>query len=273
MIRPVPPFHVLLASLLLCTAASAASAIDIPGDPSSCGITISRGDPGELQGDLDCTGFNPNRAIQLNPGATLHLNGFRVSSEVHAIVCETSVSPSQTCTIVGPGEITGAKNGVAAASKVRIRDVTIHGNETGIWKIYGDIPWAARLDLDHVVIRDNSGDGIRGGGAIRATDSSIRDNGGVGMTSFGPSRLVRTSITGNGGAGAITGVYSDFYQIYHYNRRKLFLVDSDVSGNGVSDAAADLVAVSRPNLKRSTCGTSADPSQPGSPPWGVCAGD
>jgi hypothetical protein len=270
---PSLSFRVLLASLLLCGVATRASALDIPGNPSSCGIIVSRGDPGELRGDLDCTGLNPNRAIQLNPGATLHLNGFRVTSTVHGIVCETSVSPSQTCTIVGPGEITGAENGIAAVSRARIRNVTIHGNKNGIWKIYGDIPWVARLDLDHVVIRDNSGDGVSGGGAIHATDSSIRDNGGVGVTTYGPSRLQRTSITGNGGAGLITGIYSDYYQRYQYSPRKVFLVDADVSGNGVSDASADLVAVSRPNLKRSTCGTSANPSQPGSPPWGVCAGD
>ena len=263
-----------LAALVICSTGAPVLALDIPGDPSSCGIRIERGDPGVLQSDLDCTGLGINAAVNLSPGAELDLNGYRISNDTHGIVCETSVSPARTCTIKGPGEITGSFNGIAAASKARVRDVVIHGNGTGIWKIYGDIPWAARLDLTNAVIRDNTGAGIRGGGAIRATDTTIRDNGDVGMTSFGPSRLVRTTITGNGSAGVVTGVYSDFYQEYFYSdRRNLFLVDSDVSGNGVVDGAADLLAAKRPRLLRSSCGTSADPTEPGSPSWGVCAGD
>jgi hypothetical protein len=266
--------RLLLVLLVACSAPTLASAVDIPGDPSSCGLWIDRRDPGVLQGDLDCTGLDVNSALNLHPGAAVNLNGYRISNDNHAISCHTSVSPARTCEISGPGEITGSFNGVAAASKVRISDVTIHGNGTGIWKIYGDVPWAARIDLINVVIRDNSGDGIRGGGAIRATDSVIRDNGGVGMTSQGPTRLVRTTITGNGGAGLLTGIFHDFYQVYFYSERRLhFLVDSDVSGNGLVDGAADLVAAKRPRLLRSTCGTSADPTAPGNPSWGVCAGD
>lgn len=249
------------------------AARDIPADPSSCGIVVERGDPGVLQGDLDCSGRLVNAAIVLNPGATLNLDGHRLTNDTHGVVCRASVSPSRTCTIAGPGEITGAANGLAAESKARVVDVVLHGNETGIWKIYGDLPHAARLDLESVEIRDNSGPGIRGGGAIRATDTAIRDNGGAGMTSYGPSRLVRSTISGNGGAGVVTGVFSDFYGTYTYSGRKLFLVDSDVSGNGALDGAADLAAASKPNLRRSSCGTSADPTRPGSPSWGVCAGD
>lgn len=263
-----------LAVLVIFSTGTPVRAIDIAGDPSSCGIRIDRRDPGVLQGDLDCTGLGLNSAVILGPGAEIDLNGYRISNDLHGIVCDTSVSPARTCTITGPGEITGSFNGIAAAAKARVRDVIIHGNGTGIWKIYGDIPWAARVDLKNVVIRDNTGAGIRGGGAIRATDTTIRDNGDVGMTSFGPSRLVRTTITGNGSAGVITGVYHDFYEQYFYSdRRNLFLVDSDVSGNGVDDGAADLLAAKRPRLLRSTCGTSADPTEPGSPPWGVCSGD
>jgi hypothetical protein len=84
---------------------------------------------------------------------------------------------------------------------------------------------------------------------------------------------LRTTITGNGSAGIITGVYDDFYQQYFYSERSLVLVDSDVSGNGLDDAMADLVAAKRPKLTRSTCGTSADPTAPGNPAWGVCGGD
>jgi predicted outer membrane repeat protein len=65
-------------------------------------------------------------------------------------------------------------NGIAAASRVRVRDVTIHGNGVGIWKIYGNVSHAARVDLDNVIIRDNTNEGIKGGGAIRAKDTTIR---------------------------------------------------------------------------------------------------
>ncbi|MBM4244456.1 MAG: hypothetical protein FJ148_11670 [Deltaproteobacteria bacterium] len=270
-LRSFPAIAPLLLGVIV---AGRASAVDIPGDPSSCGITIERGDPGVLQGDLGCTGLGENSAITLNPGATLVLDGFRVTNDNHGVSCHASVSPARTCTITGPGEITGAFNGVAAASRVRIEDVTIHGNVNGTWKIYGNVPWAARVDLENVVIRDNSAAGTRGGGAIRATDSVIRDNGDVGMTSQGPTTLRRTTITGNVGAGLLTGIYNDFQQQYDYSERRAHrLIDSDVSGNGLIDGNADLVAAKRPKLLRSTCGTSADPTQPGNPSWGVCAGD
>jgi hypothetical protein len=262
-----------LAILFLFSTVRPSAGIDIPGDPSSCDLTIERGDPGNLLGDLDCSGTGANGGLRLLPGAVLNLNGHRITNDLHGIVCEVSVSPSRICTINGPGEVTGAYNGIAVVSQARIRDLTIFGNVTGIWKPYGNIANAARLDLTNVVIRDNSGDGVRGGGAIRATDSTVRDNGGVGLESFGPSRIVRTAISGNGGAGIVTGIYNEFDGRYVYSRRALSLTDSDVSGNGLSDAAADLVAAKRPRLRRSTCGTSADPTTVGSPAWGVCSGE
>ena len=261
------------ALLAVCCTSTLAAALDIAGDPSSCGVEIPRGEPGVLQGDLDCAGQDVAGAIVLQGGATLHLNGHRVSNDLHAVSCDASVSPSRTCTIIGPGEITGSQNGIAAASKLRVIDVTIHGNVTGIWKIYGDVPHSARVDLRNVVIRDNTGAGLRGGGAVRATDTTIRDNGDVGLTSQGPSRLLRTTITGNGSAGLVGGIFHDFYQQYFYSKRLLSVTDSDVSGNGVVDGAPDLLTMKKPRLQRSTCGTSANPTEPGSPTWGVCAGD
>lgn len=252
-----------------------ARGLDIPGDTSSCGIVVSRGDPGVLQGDLDCSGISAVvAAVVLNPGATLYLNGHSITGAwVHDVSCYAAVSPSRTCTIVGPGELTGATFGIAAASRARVENVVIHGNDVGIWKIYGDVSHAARLDLDNVVIRDNVNEGVRGGGGIWAKDSEIRDNGGVGTTSYGPSRLVRTKITGNGGAGIVTGRYDDFYHIYFYTHRLLALVDSEVTGNGLLDGSPDILSGRKPLVKRTTCGTSGDPTEPGNPTWGVCAGD
>jgi hypothetical protein len=265
--------RLLIALAFVCSSATLAAALGIPGDPSSCGIELFRGETGVLLGDLDCTGQGEIAAIVLHGGAAVNLNGYRVSNDLHGISCYPSVSPSRTCTITGPGEITNSLNGIAAASKVRVTNVTIHGNDTGIWKIYGDVRHSARVDLKNVVIRDNAGAGLRGGGAINATDTTIRDNGDVGLTSQGPSRLRRTTITGNGGAGIIGGIFSDFYQEYSYSPRALSLTDSDVSGNGVIDGSADLLMIKRPRLLRSTCGTSANPEAPGNPTWGVCAGD
>lgn len=260
--------------LVLSLVPAAAWSLDIPGDPSSCGIIIQRGDPGVLQGDLDCTGQTGASALTLGGGAKLYLNGHRISGGQNQNVhCYPAVSPSRTCTIEGPGELTGAPIGLAAASRARLREVIIHGNGVGIYKTYGDINHSARLDLDAVTIRDNTNEGIRGGGAIRAKDSTIRDNGGVGTTSYGPSRLVRTTITGNGGSGIVTGRYNDFYLSYFYTKRLLALVDSDVSGNGLVDGGVDILSGKRPIVLRTTCGTSANPLEPGNPTWGVCSGD
>lgn len=252
-----------------------AAGLDIPGDLSSCGIHVRRGDPGVLQGDLDCSGSSGVSAITLRDGAKLSLNGHRIVGPANGqgVACWPAVAPALTCTIEGPGQITGARFGIAASSKSRIRNLTVHGNEVGIWVVYGDVAHAALVDLKGVTIRDNAAEGIMGGGAIRATDTAITNNGGVGTTSYGPSRLVRTSITGNGGSGVVTGRYSWFYERYFYTKRNLILVDTTVSGNGLVDGGVDILSGKRPRLLRSSCGTSADPLTDGAPSWGVCAGD
>jgi hypothetical protein len=256
-----------LAVLLLPLASLPSFALDIPGDPSSCGVVVERGDPGVLQGDLDCTGHNIT-AVTLRPGATLDLNGHRITGGSDPAI-ECYVAATRTCTVDGPGELAGSSVGVFAASRARIRDVIIHDNAVGIHMIYGDVAHAARLELDRVTIRDNTNEGVKGGGLIAAKDSAIRDNGGIGTTSFGPSKFVRTTITGNGGSGIVTGVYSDFYAQYFYNKRQLFLSGCDVSGNG----GVDILSGRRPRLVGTTCGTSGNPLEPGNPAWGVCSGD
>ena len=260
-----------LLAILAVTWSASARALEIPGDPSSCGVIVRKGDPGELRGDLDCTGQNVASAITLQSGARLRLNGHRISGGRNQnVACDAS---SRICTIEGPGEITGSRNGLSLASKAKIRDVVVHGNQVGIYKPYGDVGHAALLDLGNVVIRDNTGDGVRGGAALRFTDVIIENNGGVGTTSYGPSRLKRTSISVNGVAGIVTGRYHDFYQEYLYNNRLLPLVDSSVVGNGLLDGGADLASGKRPKLLRSTCGTSSNPTEPGNPSWGICSGD
>jgi hypothetical protein len=264
-----------LAVLTFCASSpSSARAVDIPGDPASCGIHISRGDPGILQGDLDCTGKNVPAAVTLGPGAALFLNGHRITgSTVDGVYCEVAVAPSRTCSIEGPGEITGTQVGLFVASRARVENVVVHGNEVGVYNPYGDVSHASRLDLRNVVIRDNVGDGVRGGCKIAAQDTTIENNGGVGTTSYGPSRLVRTTITGNGSAGIVTGKFHDFYQIYFYTKRQLSLIDSTVAGNGGGDGSEDILSGRKPKLKNTTCGTSANPTEPGNPTWSVCAGD
>jgi hypothetical protein len=264
-----------LATLLLLLAATPAFAvvtIDIPGDPSSCGIVIPDRTIGSLQGDLDCTGKTTN-AIELRTAAKLYLNGHTIvaPSTRSGVYCWPT-TPS-TCVIEGPGSISGGNIGIRPAARVRVRNLDIHHNGIGIETIYGDLPVASVVELQNVDIHDNVGDGIAGGGKIRATDVTIQSNGGVGTTSFGPSRLVRTTITGNGSAGIVTGQYKTDTGWYPYTKRLLMLVDSTVTGNGLSDGRPDLLSGKRPSLKRSTCGTSADPIQPGNLTWGVCSGD
>jgi hypothetical protein len=250
-----------------------AGALDIPGDPSSCGMQISRGDPGVLQGDLDCTGEPGPSAVTLGPGARLLLNGHRITgARVHDVSCEAAV-PARTCVIEGPGELTGSRYGLFTSERARVENVVIHGNDVGIYSSYGDVSHASRLDLTGVVIRDNTGDGVRGGTKLYATDTTIENNGGVGTTSWGPSRLVRTTITGNGSTGIVTGRYHDFYELYFYTRHQLVLVDSTVTGNGLGDGSGDLLSGRKPRLLRTTCGTSGNPTVAGTPTWGVCTGD
>lgn len=261
-----------IALLVLALAPAPVLALDIPGDPSSCGIVVERGDPGVLQGDLDCTGQPSFFAIELRPGAKLELNGHTISGARGANV-SCFVAATKACTIAGPGEITGAPFGVSSASRLKMSDVDVHQNDVGIHIIYGAVSHAALVKLDRVTVRDNDAEGIKGGGILRITDSSITGNGDVGTTSYGPSRLKRTTITGNGSFGIVTGVYSPSDDRYIFNKNALALADSTVTGNGVLDGGVDILAGRRPNVVRTMCGTSANALAPGNPTFGVCAGD
>ena len=100
-----------------------------------CGQFVDSGG-GILMNDLDCTGL-ALAAIDASRG-TVDLNGYTVTGGISGVHC----SPS--CTVIGPGTVTGAEqDGVTARnsssspkkSKLTIENVTTTGNGRALSRI------------------------------------------------------------------------------------------------------------------------------------------
>jgi hypothetical protein len=130
-----------------------------------------------LAGDLDCAGA-PDPGVRLGHASTLDLQGFTLSGgNGDGVVCEGR------CAVISDedgGTIAGfAGDGIVA------RDPTES---------------SAFMRVNHVIVRDNGGYGIRvdeadGGAAV--SKSEILGNGGAGIASPGRMRVSNVTVSGN----------------------------------------------------------------------------
>ena len=265
----------LVISLVLLLA-SLAHAVDV----TSCGQEVRDGDVGVLQADLVCPTDlvgPPYVGVQLDQDAVLQMNGHSITGQQLGVFC------FRDCTIVGPGEITGATSqaiGGGSGIHVTASDLDIHDNG-GIADVAG-----SRLTVTNVVARRN-GYGIRAQ-QLRATNLSIADN--TGDAILVQKRFVGSDVTitggGEGGVTALSGVRATRLAITGtpgvglFSRGSVVLRDSSVTGSVY--LGLDVLTRRLPRLLgTSTCGGSArllpDPGNPGGfvigPSWGVCAND
>jgi len=211
-----------LASFVGCLALVADVSLGLAGGVpiTQCGA-ILEGKKGVLMNDLDCSSF---RAVTLLR-SRLDLNGFTImhSGGGSAVRCVT------TCTISGPGTITGSPGcGVVGdtdnmkifgVARVKITDgVNVTGNACGVNA-------NTTNDVGELV------------GSVSVQDASISGNAGHGVVASRSVRLKRAVVTGNATYGVGDGVSAG-------SRRplKANIKDSDVSGNGATGVTANVAA-------------------------------
>jgi len=269
----------LLGSLALLAVAPAAHGLDI----FICGQSVPPNEVAVLRVDLTCT--NSQYGVYLGKLATLVMDGHRIvagsSTPVGGVGCDGS------CTITGPGEISGLTYGVSTnggtvlasdlfvhdceygitATQIRATNVTannnaewgfgaeymngtgVTANENGEYGFYGP-----RLVLSNATMSRNGDYGVSAFKSFKGTDVIVEDNVGAGVVS---GRVKGLRITAGGNQGG--GVFGN----------SVVLRDSTLLGN----VAADVGGTRRPRLTRTSCGKSVVWKAPGAPSWGVCAQD
>lgn len=228
----------LLTSILF--AAPALAAPDVP--VTTCGQVVPARAQGVLASDLDCTGEPVG--VVLGRAAKLSLGGFTLANGFVGVQCDGS------CTVTGPGTLSGSQAGVLSPKTAKVSGVTISG-----MAVYGID--ASYLELESSTVSDVAFFAVQAGRAVRMENSAI-------SASFGgvSGRAVVKSSTIAATRFGISGTFAALK-----NGSSV-----DMSG-GVPEAVA-LRTVKRPTVSSdSTCiGRSASLGAP-VPSWGVCSLD
>ncbi len=223
-------------------------------DITACGQQVEAGETGVLTTDLVCT--DP---LDVD-GGTLDFAGHTITQTGgrSGVVCGDS------CTLTGPGEITGAHasdpnvsaSGVVIyGSRVTIQDLNIHDND---WGIVGQVRSAT---LNNVAVSNSVHSGIYLNARVKGTNVTVSNSGEFGLLGSQRVAMSGVTVTGSGMAGVISAV------------GRLALRDSTVTGNG--GGTLDLLSPRRPKLMNTVCDHSAMLNSDDStgPPWGVCTQD
>jgi len=218
-------------------------------DITACGAVVATGEIGVLQADVSGC---PD-GVTLEADATVQLNGHTIMASEAGVRCL-----DHWCRITGPGEIVGARYGIAHhdglhETKLYIDDVDVHGSGD-----YG-IHTFARIVATNLVVRNADamlgfGYGIYGAD-LRGTNVSVTDNPERGIEIARSVRVTGLTVTGNGEGGV--------------EAKNIRLTDSVVTGN----EDFDLRSPHRPRLENTTCGLSSGRYRDFSVPWGVCTDD
>ncbi len=261
--------------LLACLSAGTALAVDV----TTCNQFVQG--TANLVADLDCSG-HPGRAIQII--GSLHLNGFKLTGNSAGPVVYCNIG---SCTIVGPGTLTGGSKGVSGDGGVKVVDATIEFNSgDGVFTFRaariqgssvisnngGDGVHASRtvsivggkLALPDVVVSDNGGHGIEAGRAVRVQDAVVSGNANDGIRTEAAASLLSTVVQGNG----LDGVRALRAQL----RETTATGNRTAPACGVSADCADVASERKPTLRgASTCEVSLNTAGGGT--WGICTLD
>jgi len=238
---------VLLASAIVLAAIGRSDAMDV----TSCGQVVRDRDTGVLVGDLACTSAPGSFAVELGARATLQLDGHTISGD--------SVNCPRGCTILGPGDITGAYTAVLGNG---VRPMTLAGGLSIHDNLFGVVDGGSRLTLIDVDVSNNSENGLLVvARSVIGTNVTVNGNGGFGLhAQQARVRIDGLTATGNGWFGV--------------EAKSLRLFNSTVTGNEggtpVNPPFVDVASARRPRLFNTVCDHSY-----GGPTgtWGVCSGD
>ena len=246
--RPRTWKAMLLPALFLVAAAIGRSdAMDV----THCGQDVRDRDVGVLVGDLTCTASLGSFAVRLGNNATLDLAGHTISGD--GVFCPRS------CTILGPGDITGAYSAVYASGYGKMTlagGLSLHDN------IIGVSDGGARLTLVDVDVSNNSEHGFLVlSRSVVGTNVVVTDNGGFGL--FAQQARVR-----------IDGLTATGNAVFGVEGKRVKLFNSTVTGNEGGAPSnppfVDVVSTRRPRLVATTCDHSLGPD---GIDWDVCSGD
>lgn len=235
------PAVTLVVSLLL---AALAGAVDI----TECRQVVPPGEVAQLRRDLDCTSqptfpFSAE-GVHLRDGARLEMNGFTIRGDATGvgITCFDGETHPTTCTVNGPGTVSGFWAGInGAGCLLVVRGVLLQGNDYGIVG-----PLACDLDAEDINVVDNAEDGIQVG-RMRARNLIVRGNGGRGIVA---RRIDAESLaaTQNGREGLLQlSIRGRFGRLAY----------STVIANDAGGAGYDIAAAGRLRLRSVRCGRSA----------------
>jgi hypothetical protein len=267
--------------LALCTSARG---IDIV----RCGQTVPPGETGTLLTDLTC-GSGDQYAVYLEDHATLVLLGHVMTATPDAAKQNDGVGCNASCTVIGPGEISGFEYGVSTnGGLVRVSNLSVHDCEGGVAgtqvlatnvsasdnseRGFGAVAlkgsgitanrngeygvYVFRMTAKQVTVNENGEHGLIAIDLFRGADVTVRDNGQAGI--LGGGRVSARQLHASGNVEG--GVYGS----------TVTLRDSDLTGNG----AFDLGSIKAPHLRRTQCGTSLVwQGVPFPSSWRVCAQD
>ena len=273
----------------------AASAMDI----TTCGTTVSAGDVGVLQADLDCS-TTPGVAVYLLKNALLELNSHAlIGYPVDSTPTVSCLDPR--CSIAGPGDIANANAAVGGACvlvnrSLEITDANIHDCAFGI---QGELAFQSsdgrlaatksRVYATRVNVSHSAFDGIVAS-LIQVTDVTISESGRFGLHGVyhipfleqrweGRVRGVNVTVINNHNSAvyarnvALDGLTATgngtIYDDGAVAALRLRLSNSEVADSG-SNLNCDVYSPNHPRVTDTICGTSC-----GGPagPWGVCTND
>ena len=226
--------HALLSLTLLALSTSAASAFDIV----ACGQVVGAGEVGDLRRDLDCPSERLG-GVGLIDGATLNLNGFvlRGGGGGTGVACTPQRRTRGTCTVNGPGEITGFEIGVGGVGcRLVVHDLLLRGNGYGL-----AAPLVCDVEAQNVTAVENRRDGIQAQ-RVRGRNLTARGNGRGGVTATKRIDVHALDATGNGEIGV--------------SAQRGRIVDSTVVENGAGADGLDIAGYRRLRLERVQCGRS-----------------
>lgn len=239
---------------LLAALPAAAGAVDV----TTCGQTVPPDEVGVLQADLTGCGAN-DVAVAIADRGKLLLNGHAIASGAIGVQCI-----GRRCSVDGPGEIRDVSLfGILISKKhgrLRVRDAVVRDSgQIGI----ASLGSRGRVKLERVTVAGNrSGVETTTNGAVSGKDVEVVGNLQWGVVAGRDLHFTRLTVVDTGLGQPQPG-----------DGLVCFWCGGTLRASSVTGSTGkDILTFRKPELARSTCGTSGSPYDP-ERTWSVCAND
>jgi len=163
----------LVVPALLCALALPAAAADVVVD--HCGQLVEAGDTGWLLEDLDCSEVS-TEGVVLSDRSRLRLDGFSIIGNSETLTPRQGVRClyGSSCSVLGPGEISGFSAAGVAGTRVRVRDLRIVGNGRSGVAAYRRVV-ARSVEIEQNALTGSHA-GLHAGRRVRVRDSVLGEH-------------------------------------------------------------------------------------------------